>query len=66
MGRTARRLPTHKRVHAFFTRWRDTGLLTALHNRMRAAVRTAEGRAPEPTAAIIDSQSVKAAASVHS
>ena len=57
--------PPYKRVHAFFTRWRDTGLLTELHDRMRAAVRTAEGRNPEPTAAIIDSQSVKAAATVH-
>ncbi|KUL40184.1 hypothetical protein [Streptomyces regalis] len=53
-------------AHAFFTRWRDTGLLTEFHDRMRAAVRTAEGREPEPTAAVIDSQSVKAAAGVRS
>ncbi|MFG2919855.1 IS5 family transposase [Kitasatospora sp. NPDC048298] len=58
--------PPYKRVHAFFTRWRDTGLLTEFHDRVRAAVRTAQGRDPEPTAAVIDSQSVKAAASVHS
>ncbi|MFG2846056.1 IS5 family transposase [Kitasatospora sp. NPDC048296] len=58
--------PPYKRVHAFFTRWRDTGLLTEFHDRMRAAVRTAQGRDPEPTAAVIDSQSVKAAAGVHS
>ncbi|MEU6972198.1 transposase [Kitasatospora aureofaciens] len=35
-------------------------------DRTCAAVRTAEGRDPEATAAVIDSQSVKAAASVHS
>lgn len=58
--------PPYKRVHAFFTHWRDTGLLGEFHDRMRAAVRTAQGRDPEPTSAVIDSQSVKAAASVHS
>ncbi|WP_406177427.1 IS5 family transposase [Streptomyces sp. NBC_00996] len=34
------------------------------HDRLRGRVRTAEGREVEPTAAVIDSQSVKGAASV--
>jgi transposase len=58
--------PPFKRVHAFFTRWRDTGLLAEFHDRLRGAVREAEGRNAEPTAAVIDSQSVKAAANVRS
>ena len=56
--------PAWDRVYAFFRRWRDNGLVRELHDRLRGKVRTAEGRQVEPTAAIIDSQSVKGAASV--
>ncbi|WP_326809787.1 IS5 family transposase [Streptomyces scopuliridis] len=52
------------RVYAFFRRWRKQGLAGELHDRLRGRVRTAEGRDREPSAGIIDSQSVKAAASV--
>ncbi|MGC0334812.1 transposase [Streptomyces sp. SAI-170] len=52
--------PPWPRVYAFFTRWRDAGLVTELHERLREAVRTGEGRSPEPSAGIVDSQSVKA------
>lgn len=58
--------PPYKRVHAFFTRWRDHGLIAEFHDRLRDRVRFGEGRDPRPTAAVIDSQSVKAAATVHS
>jgi transposase len=51
-------------VYAFFARWRDSGLVSELHERLHQAVRRAEGRAPEPSAAVIDSQSVKADATV--
>ncbi|MFC7267294.1 IS5 family transposase [Streptomyces lutosisoli] len=56
--------PAWDRVYAFFRRWRDNGLVGELHDRLRGKVRTVEGRQVEPTAAIIDSQSVKGAASV--
>jgi transposase len=56
--------PAWDRVYAFFRRWRENGLVRELHDRLRGKVRTAEGRQVEPTAAIIDSQSVKGAASV--
>ncbi|MUT93640.1 IS5 family transposase [Streptomyces sp. Z38] len=56
--------PPWPRVYAFFARWRDTGLVAELHDRLREAVRRAEGRSPEPTAAVLDSQSVKADATV--
>lgn len=52
------------RVYAFFRRWRRHGLAKELHDRLRGKARVAEGRNPEPTAAVIDSQSVKGAASV--
>ncbi|MFE6156778.1 transposase [Streptomyces sp. NPDC057889] len=56
--------PPWDRVYAFFRRWRETGLLTEFHDRLRGKVREAAGREPEPSAAIIDSQSVKADAVV--
>ncbi|MFD7408011.1 IS5 family transposase [Streptomyces sp. NPDC059866] len=58
--------PAWDRVYAFFRRWRDQGLVKEFHDRLRGGVRIAEGREAEPTAGIIDSQSVKAAASVPS
>ncbi|MFI9780531.1 IS5 family transposase [Streptomyces sp. NPDC051956] len=56
--------PPWKRVYAFFRRWRDHGLVREFHDPLRERVRRTEGRDAEPTAAIIDSQSVKADATV--
>lgn len=56
--------PTWDRLYAFFRRWRDKGPTAAFHDRLRERVRLVAGRNPEPTAGIIDAQSVKAAASV--
>jgi transposase len=56
--------PAWDRVYAFFRRWRDKGLVAEFHDRLRDRARRAAGRDPEPTAGIIDSQSVKGAASV--
>jgi hypothetical protein len=56
--------PPWPRVYAFFVRWRDAGLVAELHERLREAVRRAEGRSPEPSAGVVDSQSVKADAAV--
>ncbi|MGW7081522.1 hypothetical protein [Streptomyces sp. NPDC054866] len=47
----------------FFRRWRKQGLAGELHGWLRGRVRTAQGSDHEPSAGIIDSQSVKAAAS---
>lgn len=51
-------------VYAFFRRWRDHGLVKEFHDRLRARVREKLGKDPEPTAGVIDSQSVKADAVV--
>ncbi|MFF4796741.1 transposase, partial [Streptomyces sp. NPDC001276] len=58
--------PDWGRVYAFFRRWREHGLIAEFHDRLRGRVREREGREAEPTAGIIDAQSVKAAASVPS
>ncbi|MCY0949832.1 transposase [Streptomyces sp. H27-S2] len=56
--------PGWDRVYAFFRRWRQHGLITEFHDRLRGRVREREGHEAEPTAGIIDAQSVKAAATV--
>ena len=40
-------------------KWRDDGTWQDVNDRLRKQVRVKAGRDPEPTAAIIDSQSVK-------
>jgi transposase len=59
-----RDFPSYRRVHAFARRWQVTGLLAEFHDRLRGKVRQKEGREVDPTAAIVDSQSVRAAANV--
>lgn len=56
--------PPWHRVYVFFRRWRDHALIHELHDRLRDRVRTRQGRTAQPTAGIIDSQSVKADATV--
>ncbi|MGW0937811.1 IS5 family transposase [Streptomyces sp. NPDC002666] len=56
--------PAWGRVYAFFRRWREHGLITEFHDRLRGQVRVREGRDAEPSAGIIDAQSVRAAAAV--
>src|SRR6266536_6505709 len=46
---------------AYFRRWRDDGTLEQIHDTLRAAVRQADGRDPQPSAGSIDSQWVKRA-----
>ncbi|MEU6127398.1 transposase [Streptomyces sp. NPDC047123] len=56
--------PPRDRVYAFFRRWREHSLIAEFHDRLRGKVRQAAGRDPQPSAAVIDSQSVKADAVV--
>ncbi|WP_185094960.1 transposase [Streptomyces sp. PanSC19] len=56
--------PPWDRIYAFFRRWRDNALVKEFHDRLRVRVREELGRDAEPTAAVIDSQSVKADAVV--
>ncbi|MDY0960487.1 IS5 family transposase [Sphingomonas sp. CFBP8993] len=54
-----RDFPPFTTVQYHFYRMRDNGLLDAINAVLVAGVRVAEGREAEPTAGIIDSQSVK-------
>ena len=56
--------PPWQTVYGYFAAWRDDGTLPRLHSELRAQVRAAAGRDAQPTAAIIDSQSVRAADTV--
>lgn len=51
--------PPWQSVYYYFERWRDTGLIDAVHDRLRRTTRERAGRHPSPSAAVIDSQSVK-------
>jgi transposase len=56
--------PPWQTVYTYFATWRDDGTLARVHAELRTAARVAAGRNPEPTAAVIDSQSVRAADTV--
>lgn len=52
-------LPPWGTVWGYFRRWRKDGTWERIHDALRPRVREAEGREPTPSAAIIDSQTVK-------
>ena len=52
-------LPPWKIVSHYFYAWEDDGTWQRLHDHLRAEVRHAEGRDPEPSLGMADSQSVK-------
>lgn len=56
--------PPWKTVYWYFARWAGEGTLRRVHAALRTRVRAAQGRDPEPSAAIIDSQSVRGADTV--
>ena len=53
--------PPWPTVWQHFRRWRDDGTLARVHDALRERVRVAAGRAPTPSAGVIDSQSVRTA-----
>ncbi|MCA1679310.1 MAG: IS5 family transposase [Actinobacteria bacterium] len=60
-----RDLPPWQTVYGYFRDWRADGTLDRLHDALREEVRTEqEQRNPEPSAGIVDSQSVKGADTV--
>ena len=52
-------LPAWRTVYHYFWLWRRQGIWQKIHDQLRRCVRQAAGREPEPSAAILDSQSVK-------
>lgn len=51
--------PPHDTVYGYFRHWTQDGTWERLNDKLRGQVRQAAGKANEPTAAIIDSQTVK-------
>jgi transposase len=56
--------PPWSTVYDYLAGWQESGATAALHDELRKQCRIAAGRNPEPTAAVIDSQAVKAAETV--
>jgi putative transposase len=54
--------PAWQTVYWYFARWTDDGTLVRIQDTLRQRLRQAAGRDPEPSAVVIDSQSVKATA----
>ena len=54
-------LPPKSTAHSYFMLWDWDGTLERIHHALYVAVREQEGREASPSAAIIDSQSAKAA-----
>ncbi len=52
--------PAWETVYWYFARWTDDGTLVRVHDALRRRVRAQIGRDPDPSAVVIDSQSVKA------
>jgi len=52
-------LPPYRIVFHYFRSWQKDGTWDNIHDRLRTRVRQLEGKTPKPTAAILDSQSVK-------
>lgn len=55
-------LPPWQTVYGYFRTWRRDGTWQRMHDALRTAVRVAAGRHPQPSAGILDSQSVKTTA----
>ncbi|WP_431914563.1 IS5 family transposase [Nonomuraea jabiensis] len=51
--------PPHPTVYSYYAAWRDEGIFTRLNYELTGLARVKAGRAAEPTAAVIDTQSVK-------
>ena len=53
-------LPPWEKVYYYFSEWRDSGDWERINRELRIEIRVSVGKDPEPSAAILDSQSVKA------
>ena len=58
-GPAPHRFPAHQTVYHYFRTWRRAGVWERMHDTLRGDLREASGRTREPSAGIIDSQTVK-------
>ena len=52
-------LPPWRTIYHYFWSWRRDGTWQKIHDTVRAKVRQAAGREPQPSGAIVDSQTVR-------
>lgn len=57
--------PPWNTVYGYFAKWADEGVFAQLNGLLRQLLREREGRDGEPSACVIDAQSVKTSTSVH-
>lgn len=57
-------LPHWKTAYRYFVLWHEAGVFEAINDRLRVDIRVRAGRNPDPSAGIIDSQSVKVVANI--
>ena len=51
--------PPYQTIYEFFSAWKKDGTWQKIHDALRSQVRLAAGKRKQPTAGILDSQSVK-------
>jgi transposase len=56
-------LPPHTAVYCYFGKWRDDGTDQTIHDLLRCQVREQAGRAVDPSAVVLDTQTVHASLS---
>ena len=56
--------PHWNTVYAYFARWQEEGVFDQFNNLLRRQVRRQEGQEAEPSACVIDSQSIKTSTNV--
>jgi transposase len=56
--------PSHNTVYFYYAAWRDEGIFAQLNYDLTGLARVKQGRKPEPTACVIDTQSVKTSTNV--
>src|SRR5271157_2332181 len=54
-----RDFPSWQTVYEYFSQWRNDGTWRRINDTLRRDLRVAVGRDPEPSAGVLDSQSVK-------
>ncbi|MFF8393549.1 hypothetical protein [Streptomyces sp. NPDC016172] len=64
MGVPAARLPAVQDRYDYYPKWEADGTTQQVHDLLRDKTRRAHGRSEEPTAAVVDAQSVKTSANV--
>ena len=56
--------PPYKTVYDYYAKWEKDGTTEAIHDMLRRKVRAAAGRSEEPSAALVDAQSIRTSANV--